>query len=262
MIESVIEDIKHYRIGMDTAPDSGLYAGAVVHLPTQDEVEEWMWVDVLDILEAIKDREVDPAIFGVTKEQLRERCLEDILADMGWHVSRGDNTYNWGSPISNDIVFHSAYPPGTYNRSDELSEDEYLIIRVHRWGDVRGNYSRDIMLRDNFFNWIYNEDDIFSGSRLLVVDGHEYVVDFDIFSEEIRVWDPENSEDVGSIYTTDIDDAIESIYEITHADEIRSWFDAFERWTFMRPFRVYGVADVRVKDLIDYWRVSLEDEVR
>jgi hypothetical protein len=244
MIQDVIDDLKQYRIGVDTNPNGGnppgvFYAGAVAHLPTQKEVDEVMLVDIVPILETLKSVEVNPHDVGVTDEELRDDILETILERKGWHVGNSDNSYNWSGCISNDINICSVYPPDTPEEEtkNEYSDYEHIVFRVHRWGDVRGNYSEDMLVHCTFMSWLEDEYEWgFSDSKIVEVEGKEFAIDYSIFNEEMRVMDAENWEDVGYVYTSDIKEAEQDIFLMLHYEEIKLGLEALERFAYARPY--------------------------
>ena len=83
-------------------------------------------ISILDFLENLEAHVVD------------DLDTEDILLAHYKHYF-SDNSYNWGSPISNDIQFHMY-------RNENTSE-VLVSLMVHRFGDVRGNYTPPIILK-------------------------------------------------------------------------------------------------------------------
>lgn len=83
-----------------------------------------------------------------------------------------------------------------------------MAIMVHRYGDVRANYT------DRFLVRFDSEDEIFYlESRMQYKDivGGKYTCDIDIFSEMYRVWDNENQNEVGEFYEIEVDDLLAEI---------------------------------------------------
>ena len=100
-------------------------------------------------------------------------CMEDLY---GIEEVRGDNSYNWSSPISNHFYIHEYY-----NR--ELSE-YYYVVAIHKFGDVRGNYTNEFVLKfDNdyaFFELLNGGNKYYT---LHDKEGNEIYFDLGIFDE-------------------------------------------------------------------------------
>lgn len=67
------------------------------------------------------------------EEYIDYLCDNDLLEELDCN-----NTYNWNSPISNDIDFRVYV--------DKLQNRTITELKVHKYGDVRGNYSECIYL--------------------------------------------------------------------------------------------------------------------
>ena len=142
--------------------------------------------DVLDSLEAFEITEKD--IYNSDEEEYEEMDIEEYFEkglDEGWLVENcADNTYNWNSPISHHINFEIYH-------NDEGS---YIVrFRVHRYGDVRCNYS----------DWVYLEcnsdydflEALMCGKWIEVeMDGKTYCISIEVTSDEIRLESYENEE--------------------------------------------------------------------
>lgn len=100
-------------------------------------------------------------------------CMEDLY---GIEEVRGDNSYNWSSPISNHFYIHEYY-------NSELSE-YYYVVAIHKFGDVRGNYTNEFVLKfDNdyaFFELLNGGNKYYT---LHDKDGNELYFDLGIFDE-------------------------------------------------------------------------------
>lgn len=87
-----------------------------------------------------------------------------------------DNSYNWSSPISNNFYIHQYY-----NRDLDYY---YYIIAIHMYGDVRGNYTNEFVLKfdsDYEFMELLNECNKYY--TLQDKDGNELYFDLGIFDE-------------------------------------------------------------------------------
>ena len=174
-------------------------------------------IDTIDILKNLEDYEapefVDYWTFeeedGEDIEVLNEVTIEeylDILETEGLLMEgKSDNTYNWSAPVSNDFYFY------IYKN---LRDDNLIIkIAIHRYGDVRGNYTDEFCIivdsEEEFFD-ILSESDKFN---TIEIDGKEYYVDIRMFSDVFEVSDTDG-ECIGSIYAEDDEEAIREIKEL------------------------------------------------
>lgn len=111
----------------------------------KEEIPEFC-VDTRDVLHELKNYEFD--LMEIVKENKIElnkefwNKLEDIdinfelieiLEENGvLEETVADNTYNWSSPIYHDI---------DYKHLVDKNDNHYIALCVHRYGDVRGNYT-------------------------------------------------------------------------------------------------------------------------
>ena len=149
-------------------------------------------VDILDVLEVFEDYEVtemEQDIYDEGGEYIDTNIIDiedadayiDYISDIYKIVElRTDNTYNWFAPISNHMCIR------TFNNLD--TGDFIAVIMVHRFGDVRSNYTDEFVLKfDNeseFFEallecskyWIYTDK-----------DGINWYCEFDILNEGMEI---------------------------------------------------------------------------
>lgn len=140
--------------------------------------------DVIPFLEELKEYEVECS----------DGAIDGILENATSHW----NTYNFNTSISHNIDVAEYY---------YLDECVYMAIMVHRYGDVRGNYT------DRF---VVKFDDICDFYELESRTQHKdindkYTCDIDIFSECYNVWDNENQTDVGEFYEIEVADLLNEI---------------------------------------------------
>ena len=142
--------------------------------------------NVLDLLYELKDYEIETT----------EKSIDWIVvnADHRW------NTYNWNANIDHNIDVAEM----------EINGYTYMAIMVHRYGDVRANYTDRFLVRfDSDYEWFELE------SRMQykeIVDGR-YCCDIDIMTEWYDVWDNDNQTDVGEFYEIEVEDLIDAINE-------------------------------------------------
>lgn len=142
--------------------------------------------NVLELLYELKDYEIETT----------EKSIDWIVvnADRRW------NTYNWNANIDHNIDVAEL----------EINGYTYMAIMVHRYGDVRANYTDRFLVRfDSEYEWFELE------SRMqykTICDG-KYCIDIDIMSECYSVYDWELSESIGEFYEVEVEDLIDAINE-------------------------------------------------
>ena len=143
-LQEMIKDIKSLR-------------GATVEVFGQktvldQEVSE-MYVDILDIMESLVDYEQDLEIeeydeeteeYEIKEVNTIDEYLNFIGEVYGLRELFSDNSYNWNGRVSNHFDF-KAY-------KDETLGDVYIVFKVHRYGDVRCNYTKECLLKFNSYD--------------------------------------------------------------------------------------------------------------
>lgn len=176
-LENIIKDLKSLRIGENKAwifDDNGEIRNDV------------LCCDVLPLLENWKYNEID------FNEELADEIRENYI--------RWDNTYNWGANISNDIDFIWSKIDGMY----------YALVKVHRYGDVRGNYTDEFILE--FFNdgELWCNDAVYQNKNF-EIDGVSYTADLNALSETYEVYGGDNWDSIGTYYEIELKDLINNI---------------------------------------------------
>ena len=147
--------------------------------------------DVIPFLEELKEYEVE-----FDNDEHAERAINLILE----HATNRWNTYNWNANISHNIDVAEL----------EICGYTYMAIMVHRYGDVRANYTDRFVVRfDDEFTFFELE----SHMQYKDIVDDKYTCDIDIFSEMYRVWDNENQNEVGEFYEIEVEDLLEAINE-------------------------------------------------
>ena len=164
-------------------------------------------IDILEVLNHIKEYEftsieediylADEYIDTNITEFIDVDVFYDWLDQYEYKEVKCDNSYNWGSPLSNDIDFTIYH---------NITLDEYYVtMKIHTYGDVRGNYTEEFILKYDhecdFYEslndcnkyWSYTDD-----------DGVIWYCDIDIFSDTFYI-SVENSFNYGDDYTCDIE---------------------------------------------------------
>lgn len=187
-VQSVIDDIVSLRT--DTKDRQRGYA----YVQSNEDVEKERFViDSLDVLEELKAYEVDlrATIMPIdatnkyyldpyynpnySSKEYKDYLIENYLPD-GWAAGNGDNSSNWYGNITNAINWCEIIAPDGH---------EYLVIRFHRWGDLRVNYTDDILC-DMTSEDLFELESAYK-SELITVDGIELYVSTELFSEGFRI---------------------------------------------------------------------------
>lgn len=176
-LDGVIEDIK----AVDASNHSWLFEDGKL----KDDV---VVGDVLPLLEELKEYEVDTT----------DDAIEKLVTK---HDMRRWNTYNWGANITHELDCVES----------EINGYLYMAIMVHRFGDVRCNYTERFLVRfDDEYEWFELEN------RVQIKEvADRYIADIDIMSEGYNVYDHETGNDVGDFYDIEIKDLLKSIAEHT-----------------------------------------------
>ena len=178
-LDNVIEQVKESRKGKNRAwiyNEEGKIADNV------------MCCEVLDILEELKNYEIDVA----------DGWINNFINNP---KVKGDNTYNWGANISNDL---------NINYLGKDNEEVVMAVMVHLYGDIRAGYSDYFVVK---FDSMYEFYELESVTQLKTVN-ENMVADLNAFSETYNVYDYNKQEDVGEFYCLELEDLLEEIKNI------------------------------------------------
>ena len=185
--------------------------GRPVTLPnTVDDLE----IDTINILKDMEEYELDWYDFRYYTEDddgneievdIFEGCetgeeIIDALEEYGYIEDTyfvADNSYNWSAPVSNDFDFK------VYR--DFVSDGVFVDFMVHRFGDVRGNYTDSVIYHFDSADEFY---ELLSNCNKYVQIGN-YGVCVDVFNDGFEVYD-----EAGNYICTaygDYDDIVEAI---------------------------------------------------
>ena len=187
------------------------YFGGTVTLPNKIGVLE---IDTINILKDMEEYELDLYDFRYYTEDedgneievdIFEGCetaeqILDVLEEYGYIEDTyfaADNSYNWSAPVSNDFDFK------VYR--DFLSGGVFVDFMVHRFGDVRGNYTDSVIYHFDSVGEFY---ELLSNCNKYVQIGN-YEVIVDIFNDGFEVFD-----EAGNYICTaygDYDDIVKAI---------------------------------------------------
>ena len=149
-------------------------------------------ISILDVLKNLKPYEIEAfEIYNYCneeEEEIIEVSANEFLEIEEYEEIRSDNSYNWNSPISNDFNY-SIYKSSLY-------EGIIVEFRVHRYGDVRCNYTEEIYFRFNdeyeFYEALEESNKYFTIEK----NNKMYEIEINIFSESPRIYIEEDNEDI------------------------------------------------------------------
>ena len=173
-LDAVIEDIKEVN----------KTCGAWIYDADGEIKDDVICGNVLPLLCELRDYETE--------------ATEEFIDWIVEHADRHWNTYNWNANIDHDIDVAEV----------ELDGCTYMAIMVHRYGDVRANYTDRFLVRFyNYFNWLELESRV---QYKTICDGR-YCVDINIMSETYYVWDNEEEVSLGEFYEIEVEDLLKEI---------------------------------------------------
>ena len=164
------------------------------------EVNETCSAWIYDADGNIKDNVICGNVLPLLYE-LKDYEIEATEEYIDWIVENADrrwNTYNWNANIDHHIDVAEL----------ELDGYTYMAIMVHRWGDVRANYTDRFLVRfDDCYEWSELESIM---QYKTICDGR-YCVDIDIMSETYNVWDNDEEVSIGEFYEFEVEDLLKEM---------------------------------------------------
>ena len=148
----------------------------------------------------IKDDVICGSVLPLLYE-LRDYETEATEEFIDWIVENANrrwNTYNWNANIDHDIDVAEV----------ELDGYTYMAIMVHRYGDVRANYTDRFLVKfDDCYEWSELESIM---QYKTICDGR-YFIDIDIMTETYTVWDNKEEVSVGEFYEMEVEDLLNEL---------------------------------------------------
>lgn len=188
--DKMIEELESYR-GKEVR-----IFGQPVILPKEVGKFE---VDIIDVIRALKDYEYN--VYDLCKKlgvdiekemgkDYFENCkyadiVEDIITtlvekDILKEKGYGYNTYNWDSPISNDIDYHCY---------TDKKENYYVMLCVHLFGDIRSCYTDYILLKFDYETEFHEVIEELRQFNIVEYEGVQYDCQNSVFEEGTKVCD-------------------------------------------------------------------------
>lgn len=170
MLNNIISELKNLK-GTEVK-----IFGQSCNYPKEVEMDT---IDTIDVLENLLPYEIANqfAIYNYLEEEeeILQVTFEEYCEIEGYEEIKVYNTYNWGAPVSNDMYF-KIYQSCNY-------EGIIVELAVHKYGDVRCNYTDECYLQfdsiDEFYEVLLNSSKYFSMTK----DNIEYFISIDIFNE-------------------------------------------------------------------------------
>ena len=180
-------------------------------------------IDILDVLDSLSEYEIclndytDYRYDEKSEEETEVNIFENVensdtdaifetLEEYGYIKDvcdyKGDNSYNWSSPVSNDFDI-KIY-------KDTMSGGMFVEFKVHRFGDVRGNYTDSIIYHfDNDYEFyeVLSENNKYN---TVCINDKNYDVNVNIFADGFEVYDEDGSH-IATVYGWDEEEIKEEI---------------------------------------------------
>lgn len=180
-------------------------------------------IDILDVLDSLSEYEIclndytDYRYDEESEEETEVNIFENVensdtdaifetLEEYGYIKDvcdyKGDNSYNWSSPVSNDFDI-KIY-------KDTMSGGMFVEFKVHRFGDVRGNYTDSIIYHfDNDYEFyeVLSENNKYN---TVCINDKNYDVNVNIFADGFEVYDEDGSH-IATVYGWDEEEIKEEI---------------------------------------------------
>lgn len=156
-----------------------------------------------ELADEMPEKENNP--YSFYENDFAENYIEylDELGYLCYEDGQSDNSYNWSSPISNDInytVFNSL-----------IDNSVYVLFKVHRWGDVRCNYTENCILHfDHDYEWFEAFDEC-NRTEYIEIDGVNYAVEINFWKEGFEVYTEENWDYLFDVYGCDNEEVTQHI---------------------------------------------------
>lgn len=148
--------------------------------------EDALIIDILPILEELKEYE---------DLEIDSKLTDELYV----YYEKAENTYNWGSPLSNDLEI----------RCGKINDEDYVLFSVHLYGDIRGNYTNYVALKMDIDSFLQLE------CWDSYIDVNErYTANLNAWSDSYNVYDRETETDViGEFYEVEKSELLKAIAE-------------------------------------------------
>ena len=209
LLEKALNTIKNLR-GTDVR-----VFGQPYHIDDINIEHSDLSIDIVDVLENLEYFELTSFdYYNEETEEYEEFNFNDaaefisFMEDTyGIEEISGDNSYNWGSPINNDFYYHIYY--------NKVLNEYYYVMAVHQYGDVRGNYTNEFVLRfSNDFEFLEVIEESNKYYTLKDIAGNDLYFDLRITSEGLTYEDSYEYEGLNLLDYENIDDLQKDILKL------------------------------------------------
>ena len=152
-------------------------------------------ISTIDVLENLKPYEVDSFIGYDFEQELEiEIDFDEYLDLYEYEEIKSDNTYNWLAPLTNHINYRIY--------ESKVMDDIIVELSVHRYGDVRCNYTEECYLKFQEDYEFYEALGEANKGLLITKDNKQYNIYINIFDEcpDIEICDIDNEYECESVY--------------------------------------------------------------
>lgn len=149
-------------------------------------------ISIFDVLENLAPYEINNFeimnYLDEIEEEILEVSFEEFCEVEEYEEIKSDNSYNWNSPISNHFDYR-------IYKSD-LYEGIIVEFSVHRFGDVRCNYTEEAYFQFNNEYEFYEV--LLECNKYFTIEKNDktYQIEMDIFSDCPRIYIEEDEEDI------------------------------------------------------------------
>ena len=210
MINNIINDLRNLE-GKEVG------SGYFKHVYS-NEVDATM-ISILDVLESLKPYEFDTENLeiltyvddeeGNCEEEYKIVDIDEFLEWYEYEEVTATNSYNWSAPISNHF---------NYTIYQSRAMDNCIVeFKVHRFGDVRCNYSDVVYLEFEVDYYFY--DVISESNKYFTIEDNDneikYHITIDVFNEcpSITIESNDEYEDVYDYEAYELLENIIGLYE-------------------------------------------------
>lgn len=158
------------------------------------------YVDTRILIDKLRDYEIEiPKEYFDKYEQVFGNGVLQYMEYLTGESSdefMGGNTYNYNGRALHDLDY----------RYCSLEDNFYVAIQVHRFGDVRGNYTEFALFRFDYYESFWEIiDDICTENcgGCIEYNNKHYYYDMSPFNENLRVWCQETGQEFESFACDD-----------------------------------------------------------
>ncbi len=177
MLNNIINDLRNLE-GKEVGKNSYFHK----IYTNETEITE---ISILDVLKSLENYEFENFTIityeeneeGYEEEIEKEVSAEEYLDYMEYEEINCGNSYNWLAPVSNHFNYNIY--------KSEMLDNVIVEFKVHRFGDVRGNYTEECYLEFNneyeFYDALIENSKYF---KIIDKDNNiEYFITIDILND-------------------------------------------------------------------------------